>query len=265
MTDVAIDARALTRTFGTFTAVDRITFAVRTGEVFGFLGANGAGKTTAIRMLTGLLQPSGGTATVAGHDVYKESEAIKRRIGYMSQRFSLYEDLSPRENIRLYGGIYDLSLKEIRQRADGMLSRLDMGSAADRAVRELPLGWRQKLALSVALLHRPAIVFLDEPTSGVDPVTRRQFWELIYETARAGTTVLVTTHYMDEAEYCDRISIMVDGRIGALGTPAELKQQFGVPSIDEVFVRLARPRQEPRKDRGPVKTGATIVSDGEVR
>jgi ABC-2 type transport system ATP-binding protein len=178
---------------------------------------------------------------VAGHDVYTESEAIKRTIGYMSQRFSLYEDLTPRENIRLYGGIYDLTLKEIRERSDVMLSRLEMGAAASRPVRDLPLGWRQKLALSVALLHRPAIVFLDEPTSGVDPVVRRQFWELIYETARAGTTVLVTTHYMDEAEYCDRISIMVAGRIGAYGTPAELKQQFAVPSIDEVFVKLARP------------------------
>jgi ABC-2 type transport system ATP-binding protein len=243
MTELAIDARDLTRTFGSFTAVDHITFDVHGGEVFGFLGANGAGKTTAIRMLTGLLTPTAGAAKVAGHDVYTESEAIKRRIGYMSQRFSLYEDLSPRENIRLYGGIYDLTLKEIRERAEQMLSRLGMGTAAGRPVRELPLGWRQKLALSVALLHRPAIVFLDEPTSGVDPVTRRQFWELIYETARSGTTVLVTTHYMDEAEYCDRISIMVAGRIGALGTPAEVKRQFGVSSIDEVFVRLARPDQ----------------------
>jgi len=245
VTDVAIDAHDLTRTFGSFTAVDRITFDVRAGEVFGFLGANGAGKTTAIRMLTGLLTPSGGAAKVAGHDVYTESEAIKRTIGYMSQRFSLYEDLSPRENIRLYGGIYDLTLKQIRERSEQMLSRLGMGAAAGRPVRELPLGWRQKLALSVALLHRPAIVFLDEPTSGVDPVTRRQFWELIYETARGGTTVLVTTHYMDEAEYCDRISIMVAGRIGALGTPAELKQQFVVSSIDDLFVRLARPGSDP--------------------
>jgi ABC-2 type transport system ATP-binding protein len=241
MPDLAIDAHDLTRTFGGFVAVDRITFDVRAGEVFGFLGANGAGKTTAIRMLTGLLAPNGGTATVAGHDVYKQAEAIKRDIGYMSQRFSLYEDLSPRENIRLYGGIYDLTMKEIRERSDQMLSRLGMGDASRRPVRELPLGWRQKLALSVALLHRPKIVFLDEPTSGVDPVTRRQFWELIYETARAGTTVLVTTHYMDEAEYCDRISIMVAGRIGALGTPAELKEQFKVPSIDDLFVQLARP------------------------
>ena len=247
MPDLAIEARELTRKFGSFTAVDRITFDVHAGEVFGFLGANGAGKTTAIRMLTGLLTPSGGTAKVAGHDVYTESEAIKRTIGYMSQRFSLYEDLSPRENIRLYGGIYDLTLKDIRERSDQMMARLEMGAAADRPVRDLPLGWRQKLALSVALLHVPAIVFLDEPTSGVDPVTRRQFWELIYETARGGTTVLVTTHYMDEAEYCDRISIMVAGKLGALGTPSELKEQFAVQSIDDLFVRLARPEEGGRE------------------
>jgi ABC-2 type transport system ATP-binding protein len=237
----AIEARDLTRTFGSFTAVDHITFDVRPGEVFGFLGANGAGKTTAIRMLTGLLAPNGGTARVAGHDVYTESEAIKRSIGYMSQRFSLYEDLTIWENIRLYGGIYDLPAREIRQRADGMLARLGLETARSHQVRALPLGWRQKLALSVALLHRPEIVFLDEPTSGVDPVTRRQFWELIYEAAGAGTTVLVTTHYMDEAEYCDRISIMVAGRIGAMGAPKELKREFAVPSVDELFVRLARP------------------------
>jgi ABC-2 type transport system ATP-binding protein len=241
MAEPAIQAHELTRTFGGFTAVDRITFDVGAGEVFGFLGANGAGKTTAIRMMTGLLAPSGGTAKVAGYDVYTESEKIKRRIGYMSQKFSLYEDLSPRENIRLYGGIYDLTIKQIRQRSDDMLSRLGIAASANRPVRELPLGWRQKLALSVALLHQPAIVFLDEPTSGVDPITRRQFWELIYETAKAGTTVLVTTHYMDEAEYCDRISIMVAGRIGALGAPAALKEQFKVGSIDDLFVRLARP------------------------
>ncbi|HEV3140386.1 MAG TPA: ABC transporter ATP-binding protein [Vicinamibacterales bacterium] len=237
----AIEAANLTRTFGAFVAVDHITFDVKPGEVFGFLGANGAGKTTAIRMLTGLLAPSGGSARVAGHDVYKESEAIKRNIGYMSQRFSLYEDLTVWENIRLYGGIYDLSSRDIRERADAMLARLGLEHARAQPVRALPLGWRQKLALSVALLHRPRIVFLDEPTSGVDPVTRRQFWELIYETAAAGTTVLVTTHYMDEAEYCDRISIMVAGRIDAMGAPADLKKQFSVPSIDELFVRLARP------------------------
>ena len=237
----AIDAHDLTRTFGSFTAVDHITFEVRVGEVFGFLGANGAGKTTAIRMLTGLLAPSGGTATVAGLDVYTQSEAIKRRIGYMSQRFSLYEDLSPRENIRLYGGIYDLTRAEIAQRTATLLARLRLEDAADTQVRALPLGWRQKLSFSVALLHNPAVVFLDEPTGGVDPITRRQFWELIYDAAAAGTTVLVTTHYMDEAEYCDRISIMVDGRIAALGTPGELKQRFATPTIDDLFVKLARP------------------------
>jgi ABC-2 type transport system ATP-binding protein len=237
----AIETVELTRKFGAFTAVDRITFDVRHGEVFGFLGANGAGKTTAIRMLTGLLTPSAGTARVAGLDVNTQGEAIKRRIGYMSQRFSLYEDLSPRENIRLYGGIYDLTAAEIRDRTATMLSRLGLESVGSRPVRELPLGWRQKLALSVALLHGPAIVFLDEPTSGVDPITRRQFWELIYESAATGTTVLITTHYMDEAEYCDRLSIMVTGRIGAIGTPAKLKDQHGVASLDELFVRLARP------------------------
>jgi ABC-2 type transport system ATP-binding protein len=239
-----IEVEDLTRTFGSFVAVDHITFAVHPGEVFGFLGANGAGKTTAIRMLTGLLVPSGGQARVAGHDVYTESEAIKRAIGYMSQRFSLYEDLTVRENARLYGGIYGLTDAEIQERIGAMLSRLKLEAAADTRVSALPLGWRQKLAFSVALLHRPAIVFLDEPTSGVDPVTRRQFWELIYETARAGTTVLVTTHYMDEAEYCGRVSIMVAGRLEALGAPAELKKQFGVRSMDELFVRLARPAVE---------------------
>jgi ABC-2 type transport system ATP-binding protein len=237
----AIHATELTRTFGAFTAVDRVTFDVRSGEVFGFLGANGAGKTTAIRMLTGLLAPSAGQATVAGHNVYTESEAIKRDIGYMSQRFSLYEDLTVRENIRLYGGIYGLSNREIRDRTSGLLSRLGLEHAADEFVRAIPLGWRQKLAFSVALLHQPRIVFLDEPTGGVDPITRRQFWELIYEAAAGGTTVLVTTHYMDEAEYCDRISIMVDGRIGAMGTPGDLKQQFKVDSIDDLFVQLVRP------------------------
>ena len=241
MNDVAIAVSDLTRTFGRFTAVDRISFEVRSGEVFGFLGANGAGKTTAIRMLIGVLGPSGGSARVAGYDVATESESIKRSIGYMSQRFSLYEDLTPRENIRLYGGIYGLSLAQIRTRTDRMLTRLGLAHAADQAVRSLPLGWRQKLAFSVALVHEPQIVFLDEPTSGVDPITRRQFWELIYEAADAGTTVLVTTHYMDEAEYCDRISIMVAGQIAAIGTPAALKRQHRVDTIDELFVRLARP------------------------
>jgi ABC-2 type transport system ATP-binding protein len=238
--DQAITATELTRRFGGFTAVDRITFEVGAGEVFGFLGANGAGKTTAIRMLTGLLAPSSGRATVAGYDIAREPERIKRRIGYMSQRFSLYEDLTVRENIRLYGGIYGLGDRDIDDRTARMLARLGLEHAAGQFVRAIPLGWRQKLAFSVALLHQPRVVFLDEPTSGVDPITRRQFWELIYEAAAAGTTVLVTTHYMDEAEYCDRISIMVAGRIAALGTPAELKQSFTVKSIDDLFVRLAR-------------------------
>jgi ABC-2 type transport system ATP-binding protein len=241
MSELAIQATELTRKFGDFTAVDRISFDVKAGEVFGFLGANGAGKTTAMRMMIGLLSPTGGSARVAGFDVYTQSEQIKRSIGYMSQRFSLYEDLTPRENIRLYGGIYGLTLAQIRERTDRMLTRLGMMNQADDAVRSLPLGWRQKLAFSVALVHQPRIVFLDEPTSGVDPIVRRQFWELIYEAASNGTTVLVTTHYMDEAEYCDRISIMVDGRIGAMGSPRELKDQFGAETIDEVFVKLARP------------------------
>jgi ABC-2 type transport system ATP-binding protein len=238
---LAIDVAHLTRRFGAFTAVDGISFNVRAGEVFGFLGANGAGKTTAIRMLTGLLAPSSGRAIVAGHDVAREAERVKRDIGYMSQRFSLYEDLTVRENITLYGGIYGLSDRDIRDRTSRMLARLGLERAADQFVRAIPLGWRQKLAFSVALLHEPRVVFLDEPTSGVDPITRRQFWEMIYDTAAAGTTVLVTTHYMDEAEYCDRISIMVAGRIGAMGTPADLKKQFAAGSIDELFVRLARP------------------------
>jgi ABC-2 type transport system ATP-binding protein len=243
----AIETRDLVRRFGRFVAVDRVTFDVREGEVFGFLGANGAGKTTAIRMLTGLLAPSGGQARVAGHDVYTESEIIKRQIGYMSQRFSLYEDLTVIENIQLYGGIYDLSNAQIRERTDAMLSQLGLTDAAREYVHAIPLGWRQKLAFSVALLHQPRIVFLDEPTSGVDPITRRQFWELIYAAAARGTTVFVTTHYMDEAEYCDRVSIMVAGRIGAIGTPAELKQQFGAATMDDVFVALARPAAEAAK------------------
>lgn len=242
--DPAIRARNLTRRFGDFTAVDAISFEVAAGEVFGFLGANGAGKTTAIRMLTGLLSPTAGEASVAGHDVRTEADAIKRSIGYMSQRFSLYEDLTPRENIRLYGGIYGLSRSEIRTRADHLLRRLGLESAGDDLVAGLPLGWKQKLAFSVALLHEPDIVFLDEPTGGVDPVTRRQFWEMIYEAAASGTTVFVTTHYMDEAEYCDRLSIMVSGRIAALGTPEELKDEHAVDSIEDVFVRLARGGKE---------------------
>lgn len=241
--DFVIESRDLTRTFGSFTAVDHITFEVHRGEVFGFLGANGAGKTTAIRMLTGLLAPSSGQATVAGFDVARQGERVKTSIGYMSQRFSLYEDLTVRENAALYGGIYGLTDAEIRERTGAMLERLQFAHAANERVRAIPLGWRQKLAFSVSLLHRPQIVFLDEPTSGVDPVTRRQFWELIYDTAQGGTTVLVTTHYMDEAEYCDRVSIMVAGRIDALGSPSELKNQFAVDSIEELFIRLARPAE----------------------
>ncbi len=242
MSDLAIIARDLTRTFGAFTAVDRISVEVRTGEVFGFLGANGAGKTTAIRMLTGLLAPTAGQATVAGHDVVRETEGVKRSIGYMSQRFSLYDDLTVRENARLYGGLYDLAPAEIDTRLGTMLRRLSLERAEKVLVRSLPLGWKQKLAFSVALLHEPRVVFLDEPTSGVDPITRRQFWEMIYDVAHRGTTVLVTTHYMDEAEYCDRISIMVAGRIAVMGTPSELKRNAGATSIDELFVRLARPQ-----------------------
>jgi ABC-2 type transport system ATP-binding protein len=236
----AITARDLTRRFGGFTAVDRITFAVRTGEVFGFLGANGAGKTTAMRMLTGLLAPSAGEATVAGFDVRRQSERIKRAIGYMSQRFSLYDDLTVRENIDLYGGIYGLSSRVVAERTAVMLGRLGLEHAERARVGDLPLGWKQKLAFSVALLHEPQVVFLDEPTSGVDPITRRQFWEMIYATAHAGTTVLVTTHYMDEAEYCDRVSIMVAGRIAAMDTPQALEQQFAAATMEDVFVKLAR-------------------------
>ena len=238
--DRAIVAQELTRRFGSFVAVDHVSFDVGAGEVFGFLGANGAGKTTAIKMLIGLLAPSDGMATVAGFDVRTERESIRRSIGYMSQRFSLYADLTVRENIQLYGGIYGLSDAQITDRTGTLLGSLGLEKSVGDLVGTLPLGWKQKLAFSVALLHEPKIVFLDEPTGGVDPITRRQFWELIYAAAANGTTVFVTTHYMDEAEYCDRISIMVDGRIAALGTPAELTTQFGVNTVDDVFVMLAR-------------------------
>lgn len=238
---VSVSARDLTRRFGDFTAVDGITFDVAEGEVFGFLGANGAGKTTAIRMLTGLLAPTSGDATVAGYDVYGETEQIKRSIGYMSQKFSLYDDLTVRENIRLYGGIYGLSDRDIRDRTKMLLDRLGLEQHAGERVHSLPLGWKQKLAFSVAMIHSPRIIFLDEPTGGVDPITRRQFWEMIYEAGAKGTTVFVTTHYMDEAEYCDRVSIMVAGRIAAMGTPKQLAEEFGAATMDEVFVRLARP------------------------
>jgi ABC-2 type transport system ATP-binding protein len=237
----AIVVDGLTRRFGGFTAVDAITFDVRVGEVFGFLGANGAGKTTAIKMLVGLLAPSEGAATVAGFDIRTERDSIRRSIGYMSQRFSLYADLTVWENIDLYGGIYGLSDEQIAARRSALLAQLGLSGSAKELVGRLPLGWKQKLAFSVAMLHQPRVVFLDEPTGGVDPITRRQFWEMIYAAAAVGTTVFVTTHYMDEAEYCDRISIMVDGKVAALGTPGELKARFGVPTVDDVFVRLARP------------------------
>lgn len=236
----AIVARALTRRFGSFTAVDAISFEVQSGEVFGFLGANGAGKTTAIRMFTGLLAPTSGFASVAGFDVHTDTDRVRERIGYMSQRFSLYDDLTVRENINLYGGIYGLERATIAARSDAMLRELEFAPSVTALVRTLPLGWKQKLAFSVALLHRPAVVFLDEPTGGVDPITRRQFWELIYRAASRGTTVFVTTHYLDEAEYCDRVSIMVDGRVVALGTPSALKTAYAVTSLEELFVRLAR-------------------------
>ena len=230
----------LTKQFGAFTAVDHITFEVMPGEIFGFLGANGAGKTTAMRMLCGLSRPTSGKGVVAGYDIATQPEAVKRNIGYMSQKFSLYEDLKVWENIRLFAGIYGIKEEEIEPRTRELLRRLHFESERDTLVKALPLGWKQKLAFSVAIFHEPQIVFLDEPTGGVDPVTRRQFWELIYEAADRGITVFVTTHYMDEAEYCHRVSIMVDGRIDALDTPRRLKEQFGVKSMDEVFLRLAR-------------------------
>lgn len=236
----AVVTTKLTKRFGDFVATDAITFTVGEGEIFGFLGANGAGKTTAIRMLCGLLKPSSGEATVAGFDVYKQTEQIKQHIGYMSQRFSLYEDLTVRENIRFYGGIYGLSLADIRQKTDVIVTKLGLESVANSLVVSLPLGWKQKLAFSVALLHDPKIVFLDEPTGGVDPITRRQFWEMIYEAAHRGTTIFVTTHYMDEAEYCHRVSIMVDGQIKALDTPTGLKKNYNTTSMDGVFQILAR-------------------------
>jgi ABC-2 type transport system ATP-binding protein len=235
-----IVTKELTKKFGAFIATNAITFEVKEGEVFGFLGANGAGKTTAMRMLCGLLKPSSGEAKVAGFDVYTQADKVKQNIGYMSQRFSLYEDLKVKENIRFYGGIYGLSNNTIKEKTKQLLQKLQMEAEADQLVSALPLGWKQKLAFSVAILHDPSIVFLDEPTGGVDPVTRRQFWDLIYEAAGRGVTVFVTTHYMDEAEYCDRISIMVDGRIQALDTPRQLKAQFQASSMDDVFLKLAR-------------------------
>lgn len=229
----------LVKRFGNFTAVDHISFEVGKGEIFGFLGANGAGKTTAIRILCGLSIPTSGDGTVAGFSIKNQQESIKKHIGYMSQKFSLYSDLKVWENIELFGGIYGLNDKQIKEKIDKMLKALSMEEARDMFVRDMPLGWKQKLAFSIAMVHDPQIVFLDEPTGGVDPVTRRNFWEMIYEAASKGVTVFVTTHYMDEAEYCDRVSIMVDGRIEALGSPSQLKMQYGAKDMDEVFTKIA--------------------------
>ena len=237
---IVIKAERLTKQFGNFIATDHITFEVREGEIFGFLGANGAGKTTAMRMLCGLSQPSDGWATVAGYDVATQHEQVKRNIGYMSQKFSLYDDLTVEENFTLFGGIYGMSKKKIKEKTTRLLEELDFSSERKTLVKSLPLGWKQKLAFSLAIFHDPKIVFLDEPTGGVDPVTRRQFWELIYRAADRNITVFVTTHYMDEAEYCDRVSIMVDGKIEALDSPANLKQQFEVETMYDVFYTLAR-------------------------
>ena len=238
--DIIIRVEGLTKRFGNFTAVDRISFEVYRGEIFGFLGANGAGKTTAMRMLCGLSFPTEGTGTVAGFDVMKQGEQIKRHIGYMSQRFSLYEELTVRENMELFGGIYGMSRQEIDARARELLAKINFADHADDLVSSLPLGWRQKLAFMVATMHRPDIVFLDEPTGGVDPITRRQFWDMIRAAAAEGTTMFVTTHYMDEAEYCNRITIMVDGKIKALDQPTALMKQLNAKNMNEVFVKLCR-------------------------
>ena len=245
--ETVIEVEHLVKAFGTFHAVDDISFSVRRGEIFGFLGANGAGKTTAMHMLTGLNQPTSGTGTVCGFDIRTQHEQIKKHIGYMSQRFSLYEDMTVAENIRLFAGIYGMKEEEIRVKTVELLRRLQFTEHKDTLVRSLPLGWKQKLAFSVSIFHNPGVVFLDEPTGGVDPATRRQFWELIYDAARRGITVFVTTHYMDEAEYCDRISIMVDGKISALGTPDELKARFHQPDMDHVFTYLARQAKRSEK------------------
>ena len=247
--DTMVSTRGLTRRFGSFTAVDDVSLDVGRGEIFGFLGANGAGKTTMIRMLCGLLMPSGGEATVAGFDVYRESESIKRNIGYMSQRFSLYEDLTIEENIEFYGGIYGLRMDEIRRRRDELVEVLGLQAEARKLTRDLPLGFKQRLALGTALLHDPKIVFLDEPTSGVDPRVRRAFWDVIHEESKKGKTVFVSTHFMEEAEYCHRVSIMRDGKVIALGSPGELKREYGRSTIQDVFIEVASGR--PARGRGP--------------
>lgn len=240
MQPIVISTDKLTKQFGSFTAVNQITFDVQAGEIFGFLGANGAGKTTAMKMLCGLSTPTSGKATVAGFDVFTQTEQIKRNIGYMSQKFSLYEDLTVLENIRFYGGIYGMRTRDINTKSLDLVERLNMHEVKNSLVESLPLGWKQKLAFSVAIFHEPKIVFLDEPTGGVDPVTRRQFWDLIYEAAARNITIFVTTHYMDEAEYCNRISMMVDGEVKALDSPSNLKKQFNSETMDEVFYKLAR-------------------------
>ena len=238
--NIAIKAEKITKTFGDFTAVDHISFEVTKGEIFGFLGANGAGKTTAMRMFSGLSIPTSGTATVAGFDVYNETEKIKKNIGYMSQKFSLYGNLTVKENLNFFGGIYGIPRKDLKIKRDELIKELGLENEKNKLVSQLPLGWKQKLAFSVAIFHEPQIVFLDEPTGGVDPVTRRQFWNMIYDASDRGITIFVTTHYMDEAEYCDRVSIMVDGKIAALDTPAQLKRQFNAQNMDDVFYELAR-------------------------
>ena len=235
-----IVVKDLVKKFGSFIANDHLSFEVKKGEIFGFLGANGAGKTTAIKILCGLSSPTSGKLTVGGFDIYTEREKIKKNIAYMSQKFSLYDDLTVFENIRFYAGIYGLRKKEIEERTKVLMEKLDMKEARDKLIRSIPLGWKQKLAFSVAIIHNPKIVFLDEPTGGVDPLTRRQFWDMIFEASREGITVFVTTHYMDEAEYCDRVSIMVDGKIAALDTPENLKQQYLAASMNDVFLKLAR-------------------------
>ena len=240
MSDLAIQTDGLTKVFGNFTAVDNISINVKKGEIFGFLGANGAGKTTAMKMLTGLLSPSSGDAKVSGYDVYSESELIKKNIGYMSQKFSLYDDLTPEENIRFYGGIYGLDSKQLSHKRKELIESLELGEVKKKLVGSLPLGWKQKLAFAISIIHEPNIVFLVEPTGGVDPITRRQFWERIYQVAESGVTVFVTTHYMDEAEYCDTVSIMVDGKIEAMDSPDNLKKTFETNSIEDIFIRLAR-------------------------
>jgi ABC-2 type transport system ATP-binding protein len=237
---LSIQTEKLTKRFGDFTAVNEITLTVKKGEIFGFLGANGAGKTTAMRMLCGLSTPTSGKAMIAGYDVYKGAEQIKKKIGYMSQKFSLYEDLTILENVSFFGGIYGMTQAQLKKKSEELITRLGLQQEAKKLLGSLPLGWKQKLSFSVAILHQPEIVFLDEPTGGVDPVTRRQFWDLIYDASDAGITIFVTTHYLDEAEYCNRISIMVDGSIAALDTPSNLKKHFETDSMDDVFYELAR-------------------------